>query len=79
MKPTLEQLAGAIAALPEPNVQEAARDYLTICQERLEAFRQASSVLKEARSKAQLAREVFDLYASETTKGRVRARGVHRA
>lgn len=68
MKPALEQLAGAIAALPEPNVQEAARDYLTICQERLEAFRQSSAALKAASSKAQLARDVFDIYASETTK-----------
>ncbi|PKO70700.1 MAG: chromosome segregation protein SMC [Betaproteobacteria bacterium HGW-Betaproteobacteria-16] len=68
MKPTLEKLAGAIAALPEPNVQEAARDYLTICQERLETFRQASAALKAASSKAQLARDVFDIYASETTK-----------
>ena len=68
LKPTLKQLAGAIAALPEPNAQEAARDYLTICQERLETFRQASVALKEARSRAQTAREVFDTYASETTK-----------
>lgn len=68
MKPTFEQLASAIAALPEPNAQEAARDYLTICQERLETFRQANAALKEARSKAQLAREVFDIYATETTK-----------
>lgn len=68
MKPALDQLAGAIAALPEPNAQEAARDYLTICQERLETFRQASAALNVARSKAQLAREVFDIYARETTK-----------
>ena len=67
MKPTTELLTKAIAALPEPNAQEAARDYLTIGQERLETYRQASLTLKEARSKAQSAREVFDIYAAATT------------
>lgn len=67
LNPAFEQLSSAIAALPEPNAQEAARDFLTICQERLETFRQASAALKEADSKAQTAREVFDIYARETT------------
>lgn len=68
MKPTFEQLANSIAALPEPNAQEAAREFLTICQERLETFRHASAALKEVREKARTAREVFDVYARETTK-----------
>ena len=68
MKPALEQMASVITALPEPNAQEAARDYLTICQERLDAFRQESVALKDVRSKAQTAREVSDIYARETTK-----------
>ena len=68
LSPTIALLDSGLAALPEPNAQEAARDYLTICQERLHAYREASLALRQASSKAQTARGVFDIYASETTK-----------
>ena len=68
LSPTIALLASGLAALPEPNAQEAARDYLTICQERLHAYREACLALHQARSKAQTARDVFDIYGSETTR-----------
>ena len=65
--PAIELLTSGIAALPEASAQDAARDYLTICQERLETYRQASLALKQARGKAQTAGDVFNTYASATT------------
>lgn len=63
----LAQLGIAIAALPEPTQQDAARDFLSVGQERLETYRQASLRLKDAEKKAIDARFVFDTYGKVTT------------
>lgn len=63
----IAQLESAIAALPEPTHQDAARDFLSVGQERLEAYRQASLKLKGAEQKASASRYIFDTYGSVTT------------
>jgi hypothetical protein len=63
----IAQLESAIAALPEPTQQDAARDFLSVGHERLEAYRQASLKLKGAEQKASTARYVFETYGNVTT------------
>lgn len=65
--PAVGALDKAVAALPEPSKQDAARDFLTIGQERLETYRRASLKLKAAREKAGIARTVFEVYGKVTT------------
>lgn len=64
---TLTLLQTAIAALPEPTQQDAARDFLIAGQERLEIFRQASLKLKGAEQKADTAQFIFEMYGEVTT------------
>ena len=66
--PSVDALYKAIAALPEPSQQDAARDLLTIGQERLETYRQASRKLNAAKEKAGIARTVVEVYGTITTK-----------
>jgi|SRR5215471_8986488 len=53
----------AVLALPEPTEQDAARDYLTIAQERLEVYRDLALRTKQAQEKSDLSRRVYDTYA----------------
>jgi recombinational DNA repair ATPase RecF len=64
---TLEQLTNAVSALPEPSQQDAAKEFLIIGQEKLEAYRKARLALSAAERKAKTARFVFDHYAKSTT------------
>ena len=59
----VQRLANLVADLPEPSAQDAARDFLTIAQERLEAFRITSVTSRTAAARALKAKRVFDLYA----------------
>lgn len=52
-----------VASLPEPTKQDAARDWLTIAQERLEVWRSAMRKQKAANYQAQNARQVSDIYS----------------
>jgi energy-coupling factor transporter ATP-binding protein EcfA2 len=54
----------AVASLPDSNKQDAAREYLTIGQERLEDWRIAKRKQKIALSQAKRARQVSDIYAT---------------
>jgi len=63
----LLEIEGAIAALPEPTDQDAARDYLTIGQERLENYRTVLAQLKQAQERASLCRRVYEVYAQVST------------
>ena len=68
LTPTLNALGDAINALPEPTAQDAARQFLTIAEERLiqlRAARQAHAVGKEKSTKAARVHAVFN---AETTK-----------
>ena len=65
----LVQLEAAIAGLPEPSARDAARDYLTIGQEKLAAYRTAGANRKRAQDKFVTARRVFDLFGQAVTSG----------
>lgn len=58
------ELEKGVAALPEPTKQDAARDWLTVAQERLEVRREAMRKQKAATEQAQRARQVSDIYAA---------------
>lgn len=58
------ELEKAVVALPEPTTQDAAREWLTVAQERLEVWRDAMRKLKAAKQQAQTARQVSDIYAT---------------
>lgn len=57
----------AVAKIPEPTQQDAARDYLTVADERLEAYRRLRLRLTRAQEHAELAQKIFDTYAKEST------------
>lgn len=60
----VEAMESAVAAIPEPTQQDAARDFLTIAQERLEAYRTAKFRLKRATDDAQLTENVSKTYVA---------------
>lgn len=57
----------AIMAIPEATEQDAARDYLTIVQERLENYRRVSLHHKKTEEEAALTKQVYGAYASAST------------
>lgn len=57
-----------IVAIPEPNQQEAARDYLILSQDRLETYREVARDVKRMEEHADLALTVHDVYAEESDK-----------
>jgi hypothetical protein len=57
----------AIAAIPSPNEQDAARDYLTVAQERLEAYRAAALAEKRAEEQAAITLKVHNTYEEIST------------
>ena len=64
----IEELEKAVDALPEPTKQDAAREWLTVAQERLEVWREAMRKQKAAKEQAQRARLVSDIYATTSDK-----------
>jgi hypothetical protein len=52
-----------ISGLPEPTKQDAARDWLTLAQERLEVWREAMRKRDAAKARAARARQISDIYA----------------
>lgn len=60
----IERMEAAIAAIPEPSEQDAARDLLTIAQERMEAYRTAEFRSKQTQDRAQLAKKLSDTYVT---------------
>ena len=67
VKSVITQIENAIVAIPDATKQDAARDYLTICQERLEAYRAISLRFKQAEDKAELSAKVHAVYAKVST------------
>lgn len=63
----IECFEKTISALPESSKQEAAKAYLIVAQERLEAYQTASRRLKEAEARAALSRKVYDNYVEVST------------
>jgi recombinational DNA repair ATPase RecF len=64
---TLASIESGVAAIPEPTDQDAARDYLTVGQERLQAYRDAAVAEKRAEERAALTRKVFETYGEVST------------
>ena len=60
----IDDLEKAVVALPEPSKQDAAREWLTVAQERLEVWREAMRKQKIAKDQAKKARQVSDIYAA---------------
>ena len=65
---TVKALEIALAGIPEPSKQDASRDFLSVAQERLEAFRDASLRLKAAKERAATAARVFEIYGETTVR-----------
>jgi hypothetical protein len=63
----IESLKVVITALPEPSTQDAAREYLIVAQERMEAFRTASVQLKACQSRTTIAEKVHKEYGDVMT------------
>lgn len=64
----ISTLIASVEALPEPTDRDAARDYLTVGQERLESWRQAMTKYAAGKAKATAAAEVYALYGTTTDK-----------
>lgn len=60
-------LETAVSAIPEPTQQDAARDYLTVGQERLETYRAVSLRLAQAQKKAVTTKNISDTYGVVST------------
>ncbi|MFT3989000.1 AAA family ATPase [Aestuariivirga sp.] len=67
IEPSLAALAAAIAAIPEPTKQDAARDFLVLAQERLEIYRTAQLKFAAGKIRADRATKVFTSYGNVTT------------
>lgn len=57
----------AIKAIPDPSSQDSAKHFLIIAQERLETYKSASSRLKQAESREELANKIFNSFAKTST------------
>jgi hypothetical protein len=60
-------IESAVAAIPEPTDQDAARDYLTVGQERLQAYRDAAIAERRAEERAVLTRKIYETYGAVST------------
>jgi recombinational DNA repair ATPase RecF len=63
----IESLKVAITVLPEPSTQDAAREYLIVAQERMEAYRTISAQLKACQSRITIAEKVYEEYGDVMT------------
>ncbi len=63
----VNEIAAAVALLPEPSQQDAARDFLIVGQERLEVFQQESRSSRDADQEFATALKVFETYGQVTT------------
>jgi recombinational DNA repair ATPase RecF len=62
----VDQIATSVAALPEPSARDSARDFLTVGQERLEAWRSAAARHESAKQQAALAARIHQIYGETT-------------
>lgn len=64
---SIEDVEGFIAKIPEPTKQDAAREFLTVAQERLQLFRAAAQIYKKCDGQATQATAVFKIYGDVST------------
>ncbi len=67
LEPSLAKLATAIAAIPEPTKQDAARDFLVLAQERLETYRSARLKHSSGKVRAERITKIVNTYGEVTT------------
>ena len=58
----INDIHSAVNSLPDPSKEDEARDYLTLTQERLEAYREAKRQQERAKEESELAQKVFNAY-----------------
>lgn len=63
----INKFATAVDAIPEPTDQDAARDFLVMCQERLETYRSVKARLKRAEDESEIAKKVSEIYDRVST------------
>ena len=63
----VSEIEAHVNSIPEPTQQDAARDYLTVNQERLDVFRDVRLRIRKARDEAELTRTVYDVYVQTST------------
>lgn len=66
--PVLAEIDAAVAAIPEPSSQDAARAFLTIGQERLDQYRTARKRHASGKARSERAALVFKIFGDTTTK-----------
>jgi hypothetical protein len=64
---SIAPLSAAIASIPEPTKQDAARDFLVVAQERLAQYRTARQNAVAGKAKAERAAKVFAVFGDVTT------------
>jgi recombinational DNA repair ATPase RecF len=65
---SIRELEKAVAALPEPTKEDAASEWLTVAQERLQVWRDAREAEEVARSQAKTTRGISETYATASDK-----------
>jgi len=60
-------IQAGVAALPDPSKEDEARDYLSVSQERLEAYREAKRQQARAKQESELAEKVLAAYNASST------------
>src|SRR3546814_14277741 len=68
LTPALVEIDQAVAAIPEPSAQDAARAFLTVGQERLEQYRTARKRSASGNARSERAALVFNIFGDTTTK-----------
>lgn len=67
LDPVLTSLNSAIASIPEPTSQDAARDFLVLAQERLDNYRTARAKFSDGKLRSERASKVSANYGTVTT------------
>jgi recombinational DNA repair ATPase RecF len=63
----ISDVEAAISALPDQSKEDEAREYLAVCQERLEAYREAKRQRARAKQESELAEKVLGAYNASST------------
>jgi phosphomannomutase len=63
----LEALRPLVEAIPDPSQEDAAKEYLTICQERLDASREANRQSERCKSHFDISTKVMDAFNGAAT------------
>ncbi len=65
---TIAKIEKMLLAIPNPTAQDGARDYLTICQERLDTYKAISLRHKRVSERAELTAKIYKTYTDVSTK-----------